>query len=204
MSEKDARARAQERRETGGTATAVEPERGTAPDQGIDRAIAQMERLYSAVTGREAPPPQSVYAPIPAERDPGEHLDHQMDRLLRLLEERGTTDLPMPAWSPPASVWESESEIVVRLDVPGIAREQVEVSFEDGALQVRGYRPPPTEPGLRLKLSEAPIGRFQRTLLLASVGRTGEPTAALKEGVLEVRIPRTETPSRTRRSIAIT
>jgi len=205
MIEKDPRPRA-ERRDAGGTATAVEPERGEgegAPEQGIDRAIGQMEQLYRIVTGREVPPPQSVYAPIPAERDPGEHLDEQVDRLLHLLEERGVTDLQIPAWSPPVSVWENEKEIVARLDLPGVPRDQVVLTFENGALLVRGYRPPPTEAGLRFQQGEAAVGPFRRTLLLAQAGRTGDPSAHMRDGVLEVRIPRTEATSGTRRSVPI-
>jgi HSP20 family protein len=205
MSEKDSRTRA-ERREGAGAAAVVEPERGerdAVPEQGIDRAIGQMERLYRIVTGQDAPPPQAVYAPIPAERDPGEHLDAQVDRLLRLLDERGVTDLPIPTWSPPVAVWESAKEIVVRLDLPGVPRDQVEINFEQGALQVRGHRPPPTEASLRFQQGEAPLGAFRRTLMLPHAGLTGDPTAHLRDGVLEVRIPRTEAPSVTRRNVPI-
>jgi HSP20 family protein len=203
MSEKDSRVRA-ERRETGGApATAVEPERDAVPEQGIDRAIGQMEQLYRMVTGHEAPPHQSVYAPIPAERDPGEHLDEQVDRLLRLLDDRGVTDLQIPTWSPPAAVWESAKEIVVRLDLPGVPRDQVEITFEEGALQIRGHRPPASEAGFRFQQGEAPVGPFRRTLVLAHAGRTGNPGARLKDGVLEVRIPRTEAPSGSRRNVPI-
>jgi len=210
MSEKESRLKGQETRAerkepTAGTAT-LEPERGereAAPEHGIDRAIGQMERLYRLVTGRDAPPSQSVYAPIPAERDPGEHLDEQVDRLLHLLEERGVTDLQIPAWSPPASVWENENEIVVRLDLPGVPKDHVEITFENDALQVRGYRPPPTEARLRFQQGEAPVGRFQRTLLLTAVERTGDPRAQLRDGVLEVRIPKTNVPSRNRRTVTV-
>ena len=205
MSEKDSRARA-ERREGTGAAAVAEPERGereAVPEQGIDRAIDQMERLYRIVTGQDAPPAQAVYAPIPAERDPGEHLDAQVDRLLRLLDERGVTDLQIPTWSPPVAVWESAKEIVVRLDLPGVPRDQVEISFEQGALQVRGHRPPPTEPGLRFQQGEVQVGAFRRTLVLPHAGRTGDPTARLRDGILEVRIPRTEASSGSRRNVTI-
>lgn len=202
MSEKDSRPRG-ERRDTGGATTVMEPEREAVPEQGIDRAIGQMEQLYRIVTGQNAPPPQAVYAPIPAERDPGEHLDEQVDRLLRLLDDRGVTDLQIPAWSPPVSVWDNAKEIVVRIDLPGVPRDQVEIRFEEGALQVRGHRRPTTEVGLRFQQGEAPVGPFRRTLLLTHAGRTGDPTARLKDGVLEVRIPRTEVPSGTRRNVTI-
>lgn len=202
MSEKDSRPRG-ERRETAGAATVAEPERESVPEQGIDRAIGQMEQLYRIVTGQDAPPPQAVYAPIPAERDPGEHLDEQVDRLLRLLDDRGVTDLQIPSWSPPVSVWESSKEIVVRLDLPGVARDQVEITFEEGALQVRGHRRPITEAGLRFQQGEAPVGAFRRMLVLAHAGRAGDPSARLRDGVLEVRIPRTEAPSATRRNVTI-
>jgi len=79
----------------------------------------------------------------------------------------------------------------------------VEITFENDALQVRGYRPPPTEARLRFQQGEAPVGRFQRTLLLTAVERTGDPRAQLRDGVLEVRIPKTNVPSRNRRTVTV-
>src|SRR5512142_2958619 len=55
---------------------------------GLDETIGRVEHLYRAVTGRDAPPSESVYSPIPVERDPAEYVEEQMTRLLDLL---GTT-----------------------------------------------------------------------------------------------------------------
>jgi len=79
------------------------------------------------------------------------------------------------------------------LDLPGVSRDQVEVSVQDNVLTVSGRRPPPVGNGHRPRVSEQPFGLFRRLIQLPAGLRTGELGAHLKEGVLEIRIPR-ETP----------
>jgi HSP20 family protein len=168
-------------------AAAVAPK----PDNGgfdVDRAIQQVERLYRMMTGHDAPEPASPYAPIPAERDPGEHVDEQMNRLLQLLDESGIAELQGRMWSPPAAVWETDSELVVCLDLPGVTQDQVEVVAEPHALRIGGFRPVPADRGTRLKHVEVPFGRFQRIVALPGMAKPGEPKARLRDGILEIRL----------------
>ncbi len=86
------------------------------------------------------------------------------------------------------SVWESETEIRICMDLPGVAREEVEILQQGKVLTVKGSRAVPRENGMRLCSNEFPFGAFQRTVLVPSGALTTEPSAEMKNGVLEIRI----------------
>lgn len=156
----------------------------------IAEAIGKVEDLYRAVTGNQIPISNKPYAPIPAEKDPSEHVAEQMRGLLAMLtpETRGDA---MPPMAPPISVLESDAEILICMELPGVRRENVNVSVQENILTVTANRSP-TGPmnGHRLRMTERPWGLFQRTVLLpAKVGGEGM-TAQLKDGILELRIPK--------------
>ncbi len=156
----------------------------------FDDAIGKVNHLYRAVTGREMPMSETPYAPIPAERDPVQHVQEQMDRLIGLLGPTTTaTSTPVP-WSPPIAVYESPSEVVVAVDVPGTSRDRVGVHVESGALVISGKRAPSPANGETLRHAEVRFGDFRRVVPLPFGLRTAEMTARLEGGVLEVRIPR--------------
>lgn len=154
----------------------------------FDDAIGKVSHLYRTVTGREMPVSDIPYAPIPAERDPVQHVQEQMDRLIGLLTPARTRSTM--TWSPPIAIYESASEVVVSIDVPGTTRDRVEVHVESGALVVVGKRAPAPANGETLRHAEVRFGDFRRVVPLPFGLRTAEMTARLDAGVLEVRIPR--------------
>ena len=154
----------------------------------IEESIERVENLYRTVTGKGAPPPEEVYAPIPAEKDPAQHVEEQMQRLFEML---GAPSVPQAqAWSPPIAVWESSTDVAVFIDVPGIGRDRLELSVQGNALTVAGNRPAPIGNGHKLRFGERPLGPFRRVLPLPPGLKTAELTARLRDGVLEVVIPR--------------
>jgi len=162
----------------------------------IDDTITHLDRLYRAITGREIPASEAVYAPIPAEKDPLQHVQEQVDQLFQLLSDTSVTQrtaMRIATWLPSLSVWESSNDVAICLDLPGVSRDNVEVNVHDNILTVSGRRPPPVTNGHRPRMSEQPLGLFRRSILLPAGLRVGELNAHLKEGVLEIRIPR-ETP----------
>jgi HSP20 family protein len=156
----------------------------------IDQSIGHLEQLYQTVTGREAPPVETPYAPIPAEKDPAQHVEKQLDRLLQALGRMEFDSRPKPAWSPPVSVRESATEVLVTVDLPGVTREQVEIVAHGRLLTITGERPAPGGPEFRLRTAESPVGLFRRAILLPLLSRPIEPKAEMKQGVLELRIPK--------------
>jgi HSP20 family protein len=89
----------------------------------------------------------------------------------------------------PVDVWENDTEVVVEAEIPGASIESVEARLEDGALVLSGELPAqPEENGTFLRI-ERYRGPFRRVVELpAEVG--GEPAAALRAGVLTVRLPK--------------
>jgi len=172
----------------------------------IDETITHLDKLYRVVTGHDVPSSEAVYAPIPAEKDPLQHVQEQADQLIRLLGEPNAphrTAMRVPTWTPAMSVWESNSEVVIYIDVPGVGRDNVEVNVQENILTVSGRRPPPVIDGHRPRASEQPLGLFRRSIVLPAGLRVGELGAHLKEGVLEIRIPREANAAGTTRTIPV-
>jgi HSP20 family protein len=119
----------------------------------------------------------------------------------RLIEALGSFGVPMrtPSWTPPLSIWEGKNELVVRLDVPGVTRDSVHVSASRGRIEVSGLRRPPDgEQPLGLRYIESPHGEFQRTVPLPPEVDVSRLQAHLREGVLEIHVPRNRRPSEAR------
>jgi HSP20 family protein len=153
----------------------------------VDEAIAGMERLYTALTGKTPPAPgEQPYAPIPVELDAAEFVGEQVERLRRALEGPVAAPAQTAGWSPPVSVWEKDEELVLAVDLAGVRREDLRLAVEGRLLTVRGQRPAAFD-GHRLRLSERPLGAFARTFVLPPTVES-EPKAQLRDGVLEIRL----------------
>jgi HSP20 family protein len=159
----------------------------------IDEAIGQVENLYRAVTGKSVPPFEEPYAPIPTDADPAAHVRIQMELLMEALhtlpQPRGMTGHP---WMPAVSFFETPADVFVLIDLPGVTREHVNVTIEHGILVIEGQRSfqPPREGEPPRVVAEQPYGPFRRTVLLPPGLKTSELNAQLRDGVLEVRVPR--------------
>ena len=73
-----------------------------------------------------------------------DELRQRMDRLLEEALRDMSLNAPAGAgyrWSPQADVYETPQALVARLDVPGVAAEQLVLEWSDGELLVRGERP---------------------------------------------------------------
>ncbi|HZU85465.1 MAG TPA: Hsp20/alpha crystallin family protein [Polyangiaceae bacterium] len=155
----------------------------------LDDAIGQVSQLYRTVTGRDLPASEAPYAPIPAEKDPVAHVQEQVDRLLGLLAGPALPNNDA-TWVPPISIYESDVDVTIAVDVPGTSRDRVDVRLQGGVLVIAGQRAPSLADGQALRRSEARFGGFARLVPLPPGLRTMDMTARLEAGVLEVRIPR--------------
>jgi HSP20 family protein len=157
------------------------------PVTGIDETIGRIEDLYQTMTGKAIPAGEAVYAPIPVERDPAEHVEEQLNRLLGMLGQFSSPYPVSPAWIPRISVSENETDVVIDVDLPGVGRDEVNVTVQGNALIVNGTRPAPSENGAQVWQNERPLGPFRRVVSIPPQ-RAGEPAAQMKDGVLEIRI----------------
>ena len=144
--------------------------------------------------------------------DPVRDLFTLQDRMNRLFEEAaerrsraGADDegeIERADWVPAADVYEDEREYTLALDLPGIDRDALEVSLDEGRLLIRGTRA--AAEGVRARRAERPQGRFVRSFGLPDVVERGSITADYKDGVLMLHLPkRGEQPQQGRVKIEI-
>jgi HSP20 family protein len=88
-------------------------------------------------------------------------------------------------------VFERNNHFTVRLDVPGLKKEEVAVHVTEGVLTIEGERKHEAEEEKNHWYTrERTYGRFYRTVPLPEGVNAKEVTATFKEGVLEVTFPR--------------
>ncbi|MCU0282137.1 MAG: Hsp20/alpha crystallin family protein [Acidimicrobiia bacterium] len=109
----------------------------------------------------------------------------EMDRLF----ERGIT--ATPAWAPRIDAFDREKELVVRVELPGVKPEDVDITVEDRTLTISGKRQfeETVEQG-NYHRREIFTGEFRRTLVLPEGLNAGEITAKAENGLLSVILPR--------------
>jgi HSP20 family protein len=97
------------------------------------------------------------------------------------------------AWLPTLDVWETDGEIVVSVDLPGVREDQVAIEVEDGVLTISGQRDREVElQEDRYYRFERRVGAFSRSVTLPQGVDEADIEAAFTSGVLEVRIPKPE------------
>ena len=116
------------------------------------------------------------------------------DRMNRLFEDathrRANTEpgdeFERADWTPAADIYETESGYSIAIDLPGIARDAVEIDVDDNRLIVKGTRLVEESK----QRSERPRGKFLRTFTIpGSIDQSGIG-ADYKDGVLHIRLPK--------------
>jgi len=96
-------------------------------------------------------------------------------------------------WLPSVDVWETENELVLSFDLPGIPEDDIAVELEDNVLTVSGERRRTSEHSTeRFYRFERRYGTFTRTVTLPPGVQEDSIKADYKDGVLEIRVPKPE------------
>jgi len=107
-----------------------------------------------------------------------------MDELLRTSGNGNRVN----GFTPPVDVHETEDEYLVKIDLPGVKSEDVNIEVNDNVLAISGSRV--TDETAAAQLVERPYGSFARTLTLPQGVDSDSIEAAFRDGVLELRIPK--------------
>ena len=119
-------------------------------------------------------------------------LQNEMSRFMNGLEGNGRT---AQNWIPALDVWETESEIVYALDLPGIPEDKISVELDDGALTITAERERTQEESEeRFYRFERRYGTFSRTFGVPQGVTESDVHADCKNGVLEVHVRKPEQP----------
>lgn len=97
------------------------------------------------------------------------------------------------SWMPALDVRETETDVVVEAETPGLKPEDLDVSVADGTLTIRGERKSEldTKQG-DYHLSERSHGSFCRTVALPASVDADRAAAKCENGILRVTLPKTE------------
>jgi HSP20 family protein len=96
-------------------------------------------------------------------------------------------------WNPAIDLAETEEEIVLTADLPGMAEEDIEIEVKDGVLAVSGERRDERERGeAGYRRVERSFGRFSRAIRLPRGTDPERVSASFENGVLEVRVAKPE------------
>jgi HSP20 family protein len=96
-------------------------------------------------------------------------------------------------WMPAIDLTETEKEFILRAEVPGVPRENLDVHLEGEVLTLTGHREKKTtEKDENMLWEEREAGKFIRTLRLPKAVEANKVEAVYNEGVLTVRIPKAE------------
>jgi HSP20 family protein len=105
-------------------------------------------------------------------------------------------------WLPAVDVWETDDELVLSFDLPGIPEDKIAVEFDSGALTVSGERERQDETsGDRFYRFERRFGTFSRSVTLPQGVTEDSISADYRDGVLEVRVAKPEEPKPKRISV---
>ena len=131
----------------------------------------------------------------PVRWDPLQELASWSQRLNRSLGENAGSrpEEAYGAWAPPVDIYEKGHDLVIRAEVPGVDRNDIEVRMENGVLTLRGERKRETEVAepnaYRL---ERRYGVFSRSFSLPTTVDPSRVAATYKDGVLELIVPKLE------------
>ena len=121
-------------------------------------------------------------------------LRDEIDRLFESpLTELARTPSVFSGWTPAIDLYEDKDSVVVKAELPGMKKEDIEVTLHEGTLSLSGERKS------EKKVEDADVyraerfyGRFQRTISLPTPVAADKVTAEYKDGILTVKLPKTE------------
>ncbi|WP_397547441.1 Hsp20/alpha crystallin family protein [Rhodothermus marinus] len=95
-------------------------------------------------------------------------------------------------WTPTVDLLETDDAYLIYMDLPGVNRDQVTITFEDGTLQVSGERVQPEHRDAQYHRMERWYGRFFRSFNLGQNVNPDKIKAHFENGVLVIEAPKTE------------
>lgn len=137
--------------------------------------------------------------PIPSRKDLPSSLSElqaEMNGLFQRLWHAGLTTGPLDGqeWAPALDVIEEADRYVVKAEVPGLEASDIDVSYSEGTLTIRGHKKEEYTEETRAGLirRERRFGQFARALPLPGAVEASRICATCRHGVLEVTLPKKE------------
>ena len=128
--------------------------------------------------------------------DPYRELEEMTNRLNRLFgRATATTDgnemMVRADWTPSVDISETDGEFQIKAELPGVKKEDVKVTLENGILTLQGERKQEREDkDLKFHRVERSYGQFVRSFTLPDLVDDAKVKAEYKDGVLNLSLPK--------------
>jgi HSP20 family protein len=99
---------------------------------------------------------------------------------------------PETEWQPQVEVFENEHEVVIKAALPNVDPKQVDITITNDAVTVKGSTKPEAQKDCNYYRRELRYGAFLRTVPLPAEVKGTEATASYNDGILEVRLPKSD------------
>jgi HSP20 family protein len=121
-------------------------------------------------------------------------LRDEIDRLFESpLSELARTSNLLSGWNPALDLYEDKDNLYVKVEIPGMKREEIDVSLHEGSLSISGERKSEQKhEDAEVYRAERFFGRFQRTVTLPTPVAAEKVKAQYKDGILNITLPKTE------------
>jgi HSP20 family protein len=107
----------------------------------------------------------------------------------------GEENVTAPQWAPLVDVIEDEKEYLIKVELPEVQKEDFKVTVDKGLLTISGERKgEKEEKGRKFHHVERYYGRFERSFSIPEDAETNNVKAEFKDGVLRVRLAKSEKP----------
>lgn len=126
----------------------------------------------------------------------------RLSSLRDLLDSAFQLPNPAPGWVPALDVFEDGDKVTVQLEVPGLKKDDFDISLEDDALTLSGERKSDESGGESLRI-ERQFGAFSRSITLPSPVKADAVRADYEDGILTVILPKAEEAKRKKIQVSL-
>jgi HSP20 family protein len=95
-------------------------------------------------------------------------------------------------WSPALDLYQNNDNVVAVVELPGMRREEIEISLHDGTLTISGKRRRESSNGEKAERTERYVGKFRRSITLPVRVDANKVSASYQDGILTVTLPKAE------------
>jgi len=95
-------------------------------------------------------------------------------------------------WTPALDLYQNNDNVVAVVELPGMRKEDIDVSLNDGMLTIAGERQSSTGEGENAERTERFSGKFRRSVTLPTRVDASKVSASYKDGILTVTLPKSE------------
>jgi HSP20 family protein len=95
-------------------------------------------------------------------------------------------------WTPAMDLYQTTDDIVAMVELPGMRKEDIEISLHDGMLTISGERKEEKAEGEKAARTERFVGKFRRSISLPTRVDSNKVNATYRDGILTVTLPKAE------------